>query len=340
MKKNLFLLFLFFMTSASFAQKQEKTTPFWGKQEVYLVNQTEKIFRLVDVLLKENMPSVGEPALARKSALLLLDGIFHDTRLDGSKVLSDFADVRLNSVLEDLKLPLTEGMKVYKLYNDGFIVRTKSATVAFDLYRGGKMKEGGHLISDGKMRAIAEQCDIMFLSHKHPYHVDPVVGKMFTDAGKEVVAPTDVLMGNGAVTHVRSEQIMDKKFKLKRSKLKVKILPGHQSEMMNNIHVVTTSEGFTFVQTGDQYNKEDLKWLLTVYKKIPEVDVLMINCWANRLSDTIDGFNPKLVLTGHENELGHTIDHRESYWASYVKLEDVRKPNCLMTWGECSWYKK
>ncbi len=64
MKKNLFLLFLFFMTSASFAQKQEKTTPFWGKQEVYLVNQTEKIFRLVDVLLKENMPSVGEPALA------------------------------------------------------------------------------------------------------------------------------------------------------------------------------------------------------------------------------------------------------------------------------------
>lgn len=88
MKKNLFLLFLFFMTSASFAQKQEKTTPFWGKQEVYLVNQTEKTFRLVDVLLKENMPSVGEPALARKSALLLLDGIFHDTRLDGSKVLS------------------------------------------------------------------------------------------------------------------------------------------------------------------------------------------------------------------------------------------------------------
>lgn len=338
--KKLLLVFLLSMTGASFAQKQEKTTPFWGKQEAYLVNQTENTFRLVDGLLKENMPSAGKPTLARKSALLLLDGIFHDTRLDGSNVLAEFADVRLNCILEDLKQPLPEGMKIYKLYNDGFIVRTKSVTVAFDLYRGGKMKEGRHLISDETMRAIAEQCDIMFLSHNHPDHVDPEVVKMFTDAGKDVVAPTDVLAENEAVTHVRSERIADKNFKLKGCKLKVKILPGHQSEMMNNIHVVTTPEGFTFVQTGDQYNKEDLEWLLTVHEKIPAVDVLMINCWANRLTDTIDGFNPKLVITGHENELGHTIDHRESYWASYVKLEEVRKPNCLMTWGECFWYKK
>lgn len=74
--------------------------------------------------------------------------------------------------------------------------------------------------------------------------------------------------------------------------------------------------------------------------KIPALDVLLINCWANRLSDTIEGFDPKLVITGHENELGHTIDHRESYWTSFIKLEDVKKPSCLMTWGEVYWYKR
>lgn len=64
------------------------------------------------------------------------------------------------------------------------------------------------------------------------------------------------------MTHIRSEQIIDKEFKTKGGKLDVKILPGHQSELINNIHVVTTSEGFTFAQTGDQYNEEDLTWLL------------------------------------------------------------------------------
>ena len=39
------------------AQAQEKTSPFWGKQEVYLVNQTVKTFELVNQLLAENPPS-------------------------------------------------------------------------------------------------------------------------------------------------------------------------------------------------------------------------------------------------------------------------------------------
>lgn len=339
MKKSLLTLLLV-SAICMFIQAQEEAIPFWGKQEVYLSNQTEKTLQLVDALLNENPPSTEQPTLARKSALFLLDGIFHDTRLDGNKTLTAFIDSRLNRILEDMKKPVTEGMKIYKLYNDGFIVKTKSVTVAFDLYRGGKMKESASLIPDETMRTIVAQCDIMFLSHNHPDHVDPVVVKMFTDAGKEVVAPTEALAGNEAVTHIRSEQITDKKYKVKGGKLKVKILPGHQSKMMNNIYVVTSPEGFTFAQTGDQYSQEDLSWLLDVHKKIPPLDVLMINCWANRLSDTVDGFNPKLVLTGHENELGHTIDHREAYWLSYTKLEDIHKPNCLMTWGEHFWYKK
>ena len=340
MRKSVFLLSLFVLPLYMLLQAQEKTTPFWGKQEVYLINQTEKTFHLVDALLKENLPSSGNPALARKAALQLLDGIFHDTCLDGSETLSRFMESRLSGLLEDMQKPLEEGMKVYKLYNDGFIVKTKSVTVAFDLYRGGAMKKSPSLISDKTMQAIVARCDIMFLSHNHPDHIDPVVVKMFTDMGKQVIAPNNSLVGNELVTHIRSEQIIDREFKTKGGKLDVKILPGHQSELINNIHVVTTPEGFTFAHTGDQYNEEDLTWLLDVKTKIPALDVLLINCWANRLSDTIEGFDPKLVITGHENELGHTIDHRESYWTSFIKLEDVKKPSCLMTWGEVYWYKR
>ena len=339
MKKCVLLLF-FFMPICMFFYGQEKTIPFWGEQNVYLANQTEITFQLVEFLLSENPPSVKEPSSVRKAALLLLDGIFHDTRLDSTKILSQFMESRLNGVLEDMKKPVTEGTKVYKLYNDGFIIKTKSVTVAFDLYRGGVMKESPSLISDEMMLALVRECDIMFISHNHPDHTDPGVVKMFTDAGKQVIAPDNSLKGNEPVTHIRSEKIIDKTFKVKGGKLDVKILPGHQSELINNIYVVTSPEGLNFAHTGDQYSKDDLKWLLDVQKKIPALDILLINCWANRLSDTINGFNPKVVITGHENELGHSLDHREAYWLSYVKLEDVKKPNILMTWGECFWYRK
>ena len=48
MRKSVFLLSLFVLPLYMLLQAQEKTAPFWGKQEVYLMNQTEKTFHLVD----------------------------------------------------------------------------------------------------------------------------------------------------------------------------------------------------------------------------------------------------------------------------------------------------
>ena len=159
----------------SIAQAQEKTSPFWGKEEAYLTNQTVKTFELVNQLLAENPPSTETPSLARRSALMLLDGIMHDTRLDGNKVYTDFIDARLRDVVAELRQPLTAGMRIYKLYNACYIVRTPSVVVAYDLYRGAPMKETPSLISDAVMRELVAQCDILFLTHNHSDHVDPVV---------------------------------------------------------------------------------------------------------------------------------------------------------------------
>lgn len=324
----------------SVAQAQEKTSPFWGKQEVYLTNQTIKTFELVNQLLAENPPSTEAPSLARRAALMLLDGIFHDTRLDGNKVYTDFIDARLRNIVSELRQPMIEGLRIYKLYNASYIVRTPSVTVAYDLYRGAPMNETSSLISDEVMSDIIGQCDILFLTHNHSDHVDPVVVDLFLAAGKPVVAPDEIMPEDKQVTHIRAEKIVERTFQVRGGKLDVTILPGHQDELQNNIYVVKSAEGFTFAQTGDQYHKEDVDWLLDVHKKIGSIDVLMINCWANSLYGVIDGFDPKLVLTSHENELGHTIDHRESYWTSYDKLEKVSRPHCLMTWGEGISYKR
>ena len=59
---------------------------------------------------------------------------------------------------------------------------------------------------------------------------------------------------------------------------------------------------------------------------------------------------PELVITGHENEMGHAIDHREPYWLTYQRkvgsdrfggsrLIGYDVPLLVMTWGEAYHYR-
>lgn len=338
-QKIICLLVILSAATSGFAQ--DPNAPFWGKQDQYLHRQSTNADNILNSMLAKYPPAVGDTTLERRSALMLLDQMVHDTRLDGSQATARFMDSRLQLVLDDLGRPLRRGMKIYKLYNSSFVVRTPDATVAFDIYRGPKCREGERrLCADSLVKAIVERCDIMFLSHNHPDHVDPAVVDMFTSAGKQVVAPTSILPDNDKVTHIREEKIVERGFTLPGGrKISVKILPGHQDDMFNNIYVVKTGSGHTFAHTGDQWNREDLSWLLAADGSIPRVDALIINCWANSLADTAAAFAPRLVVPAHENELGHTIDHRESYWASFDKFRRIPLPSVLMVWGESVFVK-
>ena len=317
------------------AQNNANDKEFWGSADAYLMRQTARALDLVDRALKEYPPVTGNN-ITRRLALYNVDGILHNTTFDKSEPLMDYVKTRMQQVIDGLKAPLEAEMSIYKLYNHGFIVRTKSTTVAFDMVMGSTYQ----LIPDELMAQLVDLCDILFLSHKHRDHVDPGVVKMFTDRGKQVVAPDEALPENKEITHFRREQIADLNIQLPKGKLSIKVLPGHQDQLQNNIYVITTPEGLTYAQTGDQYHGEDVPWIATVKNSIPPVDVLLINCWAMELKTHVEGFNPKLVITGHENEMGHTIDHREAYWMSYLKLDELNWPYSLMTWGECYHYNR
>ena len=330
------------LTCLSMSAKRDLTY-FWSDKDGIINAQTELTFELVNDIINEETPSTAEPTKARKAALYLIDQVLHDTRLDGSPIVSNFLDGRMELVLADLKKPLTKGVKAYKLYNDGWIIRTPKVTIGWDIYRGRKLKDSERrLMSDSIATALADACDIMFLTHNHGDHVDPFVVEQFTSKGKPVVAPDEILADNTAVTHTRKEEIWKETFKAANgAKLKATIIPGHQDHLQNNIYVVTTPDGYTVCSTGDQWLKSDLDMVLNLQGKIPEVDVFMPICWAAKLPEFCKSFGAKVVLTGHENELGHhTIDHREAYWLSYNKLEDFPLPNSLMTWGECFYYDK
>lgn len=309
-------------------------TVFWGNIDEFLNNQAEQTLDLINQTIEEYPPVKGE-LLARKLALYNLDGILHETRYDKSQVLRRFMATRIKSVLKKMSTPIANNeMEVIKLYNHGFIIRTQSVTCAFDLYR------GDSLISDSLMQSLVHFCDILFVSHIHSDHADPQVAKMFVKEGKPVWGPTNLWPEDSDVYHIRMDKIIERTVCINKKKLIVKILPGHQDDLMNNIYNVITPEGFSVVHTGDQYNKGDLMWIANIKQQIPSLDILLVNCWTMQLEKVVEDFDPKLVITGHENELGHTIDHREPYWLSYQKLSRINKPYVLMTWGEVYEYRR
>src|SRR5690625_7867771 len=84
-----------------------------------------------------------------------------------------------------------EGAMIWKLYNMGIVARTASVTVCFDLVRAHSSRVEEFPVSDEVMGSVIDQCDALFVSHRHGDHADQCVAQTFIDRGKPGTAPPD-----------------------------------------------------------------------------------------------------------------------------------------------------
>jgi L-ascorbate metabolism protein UlaG (beta-lactamase superfamily) len=326
------------------------------KQNQFLNNQAEALLSQASEVFSNYPPNWPEPA-ARRSALMLLDGVLHDVYAPQRPPVQLFYKTRMMKAIEEIEqTEITKGARIWKLYDHGFVIRTNSATIGFDLIRGQSAHAEGFPIGEDYMARLIKQCDVLFISHKHGDHAEEWVAQSFIDQGKPVVAPPEVWVDksiNTFITHLERIPHTVQTLPVQGGKqiLKVVVYPGHQGENIeNNVSLVITPEGLSFSQMGDQSNSADFEWIDEVGNN-HVVDVLMPNCWTTDIVRVAKGFDPALIITGHENEMGHTIDHREPYWLTYQRQEGSDRfggsselgydtPLILMTWGESFHYKR
>ena len=319
-------------------------------QNIFLNSQAEALLAQSERELSDFPPAWPEPE-ARISALLLLDGVLHDVYAPSRPPVQDFFKTRMNKAVDEIEqTDIHEGARIWKLYNHGFVVRTESVTIGFDLVSGRSSGIQEFAVSDEVMSRLVNQCDVLFISHYHGDHAEESVAQLFINQGKPVLAPEQVWRDKAIyeeVVHLDRVPHAEQKLSVQKGQqnLKVVVYPGHQgSDIENNVYLVYTPEGLSFSQMGDQSNDDDFRWIDEVGTK-HEVDVLLPNCWTTDIVRVASGFDPVLIITGHENEMGHTIDHREPYWLSYQRRQgsdrfggsrDVgyNTPLILMSWGE------
>lgn len=322
---------------------------FLNKQAEALLNQANDVFL-------NNAPNWPEPA-ARRSALLLLDGVLHEVYAPHRIPVQEFLKIRIHKTAVEIEeAKILNGARIWKIYNHGFIIRTKTVTIGFDLVTRKSERTGDFFIEEDDMKSLINQCDVLFISHRHGDHAEEWIAQTFIDQHKPIVAPPEVWKEKAIhkkITHL--ERIPHKKQTLSvqngQRELQVVIYPGHQGkDIENNVPLVITPEGLSFSQMGDQSNIDDFEWIDDIGKN-HYVDILMPNCWTTDIVRVAKGFKPVLIITGHENEMGHTIDHREPNWLTYKRKKGSDRfggskdvgydtPLILMAWGESYHYKR
>lgn len=303
----------------------------------------DRSLQWVNYTLERYLPSLSEHPM-RRAALIRLDDILHIESAPRKELVQKFYRQRMEQVVREIEnTRVNEGMRIWKLYNHGFFVRTPSVSFTFDLVAG--TRTPGFEISKETMARLVAQSDATFISHLHGDHASKEVARMFLEKGKPVVAPEglwkdDAEFSNRLTYPARStDTVHSIRVQDGRQALRVVAYPGHQgTRVVNNVHLVTSPEGFTVMQTGDQWNEEDapgsdFDWLANV-ARAQRVDVLFPNCWTKGLDRIVRGVDPGVVITGHENEMAHTVDHREDYTQTYARMHGVPYPMVLMTWGE------
>ena len=339
------LLIILLFHSVLLAQKTEisdpdKRTDWWGDIDGFYNQQASISLRLVNDVLKNHPPEVEEP-LIRKLALLLIDNVLHEEKAPLHKAVHDFFRNRMETAVEEIRTTkVSEGAVIWKLYNHAFVVKTSSVTIGFDIQKG-LTGNDGFMIGDEMMKMLVKEIDMLFISHYHRDHADPATAELFLSGNKPVITPPDLwtdLPVFKRVTHPERKAHEIQEILIPQKNLRIKFVnyPGHQGEkILNNVYLVFTPEGLSFSHTGDQSNSEDFLWMKSV-SDFHSVDVLMVNTWGldpeKRLAK---GFRPQLIIAGHENEMGHSVDHREPYWLNYPRLEDRSvMPWIHMAWGE------
>ena len=311
---------------------------YWGRSDLYLQHQAYYMLDLADKALAGNAPSTSIN-LERQMALLMVDAVTHEPDPSNNPAVLDFLSRRMERVLEDLDKPLKgrKSLKVYKLYNCGMLFRTRDLTVAVDLNG-----RDGKLIPDTIMERIVDKVDVLFYTHNHFDHADRHVRDFCHRKGIPVYAPDELFTNDIMVNHVRHDDLHTFEVSLTKGRLTVNVLPGHQDALQNNIWIVTMPNGKVVGAMGDQWKDDgsDLEWLKDIHERLPRIDVLAMDCWIHDYDRHVACFNPKFLVSQHENEIGaHGIDHREAYWMTMYKNEHFHQsktPCILMTWGE--WY--
>ena len=303
---------------------------FWGYPASYLGYQSKVAFPLIDRMLAANPPA-HDITPARQLTLVALDQFLHDPDYSRKDDFYSFVNTRFCHALAAMDKPVIAGVKVIKVYNSGFVLKTLKTTVAIDIIRGGSNYKP--FMSDSVFYELVSRCDALLITNQDNKHADRKVAEAFLNAGKPVYLPTGLWTNLGDDVHyvgADTVQTVDANGML------LHVLPGHNGKTRNNIYIMDFQGRGMVAHTGAQDNDADWDWLSDIHNQYA-IDLLITKSANINLADMLTAFAPRVLIPAHENEMESTVDKRDAYWAVQKRMNSLSAqdiPYVVMAWGE------
>jgi len=251
---------------------------------------------------RELLEAIDVPINARHTADWRRDvGALYQRQMD--KALDEIGESRV-----------ADGVRIWRMYNMGFVVKSAEATIGFDIHPGWVFDNP---MDDNQQKRLAELLDIAFVSHWHHDHCSRPFLRQMLAAGKKIVLLDSNAKELSGDSVFRIPGVADRPLRI----AGVDIY-GHTGRQFptarNNVYVVRIG-GLLVMHQGDN-DKTSL------YRKIAgehEIDILLGNCWA-RLRTVVEGVKPSLLISGHENEIKHPLFFRSGYKRTFKELDKMK----------------
>ncbi len=239
----------------------------------------------------------------RENAILQLDEILKDDNSRNSTDLVNYYQSMLNQVESELNEEVLSGIRIWALYNHGFIIKTPEIIFAIDLIKGFASHHHHNTAWSDLIfpKGIIDKIDVLFITHNHFDHWDQEIKDSIMDNSGYVVVPAeDSDLGNTPVSGGESIKIMG---------LQINVYDGLHSCPVR-MYEISTEQGIKIFHTGDNQTSETLP-------DIKNVDVLLLNAWVNEsgmesavtgIRNCINVIKPVVMIPGHIQELGHDYD--------------------------------
>ena len=245
-------------------------------------------------------------------------------------------------------------LRLWRIYNMGYVMKGPKHTVAIDVTARPEfyLVEGKRYIPQtnkvvwcaADWKRLAELSDMLFVTHPHGDHYNRAGIAAFVAARKPVVVPCDIeeykIPDGPPKKGPDGKYIIEKEnlttdpccVKLDRDHLepvdvggvKVRNFLGNQGkDTPCNVYLLDI-DGVLVADNGDNYDRGKERMLA----KCPPADVIIASTW-NKVQEMVKsceaapGFDrtKSVLLPSHENELGHRVQQRESYWEMYTRQD-------------------
>lgn len=309
-------------------------------------SQREIILRILDYPLHFDDLSKSTPA-ADKEAYI-------------SATLQAFSKAK-DAMMQEIKTTKVKpgSVAIWNPYNMGFIMKTSKRTVGIDVITSRPMYYYNRKIQsvweDQDKKDLAKLLDVLFVTHLHGDHYDGALANEMQRAGKSVVLPASIRLSFGPASQKKDSKkqqnqiILDQAVTSPRTIAGVQVLsfPGNQGENTPCNVYLLDFDGIRVVHAGDNYDHA----LEARIKEYEAANIIIGAAWNSIQEFTRHAINAKnatkrkqVLLPSHNNEMMHTVNHRESFWELYTGGGRIGNPHfpfptiIVLAWGEGFFY--